>query len=193
MMPVSSIASAAFFQTGDISGHDVHLLMVAAMIIAIAVVVAAVGLVATTVFAAKLLHSVDGVVKETRLRTGPILDKTNALLVELSPKVHAITTNAEQISYTVREKLEEIGETVSQINRTAQDTNARTRVHVAKVDGIVTGALDTAQDVSNTVQEGIRVPLRQVAGLVAGLKAGIEKLVERSPFGRGGYPPSPSI
>jgi uncharacterized protein YoxC len=183
-MPVHSVSGLAFFQTGDISGHDVHLLMVAVMIIAIAVVVAAVGLVATTIFAAKLLHSVDGVVKETKLRTGPILDKTNALLSDLTPKVHAITSNAEQISYTVREKLDEIGETVSQINRTAQETNARTKVQVAKVDGIVTEALNTAQDVSRTVQEGIKVPLRQVAGIVAGLKAGIEKLVERSPFGR---------
>jgi uncharacterized protein YoxC len=185
MMPVQSFAALAFFQTGDISGHDVHLLMIAAMIIAIAVVVAAVGLIATTICAAKLLHSVDGIVKEAKERTGPILDKTNALLQDLTPKVHAITANAEQISYTVREKLDEIGETVSQINRTAQDTNARTRVHVAKVDGIVTGALNTAEDVSQTVQEGIRVPLRQVAGIVAGVKAAVEKFVERSPFARG--------
>jgi methyl-accepting chemotaxis protein len=184
MMPVHSTLGLAFFQAGDISGHDVHLLMIAAMIIAIAVVVAAGGLIATGIFAAKLLHTIDGVAREAKERTGPILDKTNALLAELTPKVYAITTNAEQISYTVREKLEEIAETVSQINRTAQETNARTRVHVVKVDGIVTDALNAAQDVSNTVQEGIRVPLRQVAGIVAGVKAGIEKLVERSPFGR---------
>jgi methyl-accepting chemotaxis protein len=184
MVPVHSIAGVAILQTGEISGHDVHLLMIAAVIIAIAVVVAAGGLVATSVFAAKLLHTIDGVAKEAKDRTGPILDKTHALLTELTPKVHAITANAEQISYTVREKLDEIGETVSQINRTAQDTNARTRVQVAKVDGIVTDALNTAKDVSDTVQEGIRVPLRQVVGIVAGVKAAIEKFVDRSPFGR---------
>jgi methyl-accepting chemotaxis protein len=183
-MPVLSVAGLAFWQAGDISGHDIHLLTISVCIIAVAVVVAAIAMVATGIFAAKLLNTVDGIAKETKLKTGPILEKTHALLADLSPKINAVSSNVEQISYTVREKMDEIGATVSQFNRTAQQANLKTQAHVNKVDLIVTDALNATADISHTVQNGIKMPLRQVAGVVAGVKAAIEKLVERSPFGR---------
>ena len=183
-MPVHSIAALILWQGAELSGRDLHLLMIFAGIIAGALVVSAGGMVLTSIFAAKLLHRVHCIAKEAQLRTGPILDKTNALLLDLSPKIHAVTTNVEQISYSVRAKVDELGETVSQLNQTVQEIHGRTRVQVAHVDGIVTGVLNTAEEVTHTVQEGIKGPLRQVAGILAGVKAGLEKLVQMSPFGR---------
>ncbi len=159
--------------------------MIAVVVIAIALSVAAGGLVFTSIFAARLLHSVNCVVKEAKEHTAPLLQKTNQLVQELGPKIHHLTENAEQISYTVRAKVDELAVTVGQLNETVQEVNGRTRRQVAHVDHIVSDALGAAEHVSQTVQEGIRGPLKQVVGLVAGVKAGLEKLVERSPFTRG--------
>jgi uncharacterized protein YoxC len=183
-MPVSSGAAAIVFQSSDLSRHDIHLAMIFLAIIALALVVQAVGVVISGLFAAKLLHRVDSIANIVEQRTGPILDRTNDLLRDLGPKIHTVTTNVEQISYTVRAKVDEIGETVSQLNETVAGINDRTRVQVVRVDGLVTDALETTAVVSAAVQEGIKAPVRQIVGIIAGLKAGIETLVARSPFGK---------
>ena len=188
-MPRISLAALAMFQSGDVTvgAHDIHLTMIAVWIIAIALAVAAGALFLMAGFAAKLLVSVDGIAKEVREHTAPLLDKTHELIVELAPKIHNLTTNAEHISATRRTKLDEIAVTVTELNATVQEVNLRTQKQVAHVDGIVSDALHAAEQISHSVQDGIRGPVRQVSGIIAGVKAGIEKLVERSPFGRG-YP-----
>jgi uncharacterized protein YoxC len=127
---------------------------------------------------------VDGIANIVEQRTGPILDRTNELLRDLSPKIHTVSTNVEQISYTVRAKVGELGATVSQLNETVQEINGRTRAQVSRVDGIVTNALVATEEISHTVQQGIKAPVRQIAGVIAGLKAGLETLIARSPFGK---------
>jgi uncharacterized protein YoxC len=168
-----------------LSGHDVHWLMIGVIIIAVALVLQSVGLIAAALMAAKMLQKVAHLSDTVEESVMPIVRKTNSLVDELGPKVRSISTNVEQISYTVRAKTEEIGETVAQLSRTVADLNLKTRTHVAHVDGIVTEALNTAEEVSVAVQHGIRVPVKQIAGLVAGLKAGLETLVAKSPFGKG--------
>src|ERR1700712_3501843 len=101
MTSVQSVAGLMFWQSGDAVGHDLHLLTIFVGIIAVALVVAALGMVTIGVYAAKLLATVDGIAKEAKLKTGPILDKTHALLVDLSPKINSVSTNVEQISYTI--------------------------------------------------------------------------------------------
>ncbi len=186
-MSKMTFATLAMFQSGDVSvsAHDIHLLMFAVWIIAIALGVAACALFVMAGFAAKLLNSVDGIAKEVKDHTAPLLDKTHAMVVELAPKISHLTTNAEHISTTMRTKMDEIAVTVSQLNATVQETNLRTQRQVAHVDGIVSQALDSVEEISHAVQDGIRGPVRQVAGIIAGVRAGLEKLVERSPFGRG--------
>jgi uncharacterized protein YoxC len=184
-MPVLSGAAVVLLQDSELTRHDVHLAMIFLFIIALALVVQAIGVVICGGFAAKLLHRVDSIGDIVEKRTGPMLDKTNALLDELAPKVKSFSENAEQISYTVRAKVDELGATVSELNDTVREINGRTRVQVSRVDGIVTEALVATEDISRTVQQGIKTPVRQIAGIIAGLRAGIETLIERSPFGRG--------
>jgi uncharacterized protein YoxC len=174
---------AAIFLQDDLTRHDIHWAMIWLALIAISMMAAAAGAVIAAGFAAKLLTRVDSIADIVEKRTGPLLDKTSALLLDLTPKVHAISTNVEQISYTVREKVEELGATVSELNQTVQEINGRTRAQVSRVDGIVTDALVATEEISQTVQQGIKAPVRQIAGVIAGLRAGIETLIERSPFG----------
>jgi len=177
------------FQSGDpITGRDVHWLTIFAGIIAAAMVAQAIGLIGSAIFASKMLKKVDHLSDSFDQKTTPVMNKAVALMDDLGPKIRAVSTNVEQISYTMREKCDEIGETLSQINRTVGEANVKTRIQVARVDGIVTEALIATEEVSRVVQDGIRTPVRQIAGVIAGFKAALDTLAKRSPFGKGkGY------
>jgi methyl-accepting chemotaxis protein len=188
-MPVLSDAAVIFFQESERTSQDIHwgmiFLAIIAVSVAILVVCVVIGGVVGGVFAAKLARRAGDIAEKADRRVGPLLDMTNEFLVDLAPKVQALSTNVEQISYTMREKVEELGVTVSELNETVREINGRTRVQVSRVDGIVTDALVATEEISQTVQQGIKAPVRQIAGIIAGLRAGIETLIERSPFGRG--------
>jgi len=184
-MPVPGVLMMFFLQASGLDGRDVHWLMIFAGVIADAMVAQALGLIGSAIFASKMLKKVEHLSDSFDQKTTPVMMKATALLDDLGPKIRSVSENVEQISYTVREKCDELGATLTQINRTVVDVNARTQIHVARVDGLVTDALDTTEEVSRVVQDGIRTPVRQIAGIVAGLKAGLETLVKRSPFGKG--------
>jgi len=112
-----------------------------------------------------------------------MIDKTTALISELGPRVQSISLDAEHITSAVRAKIDEVGDTVSQLNRTALDANSRARAQMTRADGIVTDALKASEEISHTITDSIRAPVRQIAGVLAGVKAMIDKLIEKSPFG----------
>jgi methyl-accepting chemotaxis protein len=181
-MPQAGVA-VMLFQESDLTRHDIHLAMIFLCVIALALAAQAFGVLVSGIYARKLMGRVDSLAKMLEGRTVPILDKTSALIDELSPKVKALTENAEQISYTVRTKVDELAVTVSELNDTVKEINGRTRIQVARADGLVTEALIATSEISHSVTESIKVPVRQVAALMAGAKAGLETLIARSPFG----------
>jgi methyl-accepting chemotaxis protein len=183
-MPVSSGIASFVLQSTDFTHHDIHLAMWFLGVIMVALAVQAAGVVFAALFAARLLHRVESIANIVEKKTGPILDQTTQILTELTPKIQSFTENAEQISYTVRAKVDELGATVSQLNQTVQEINGRSRIQVARVDGIVTDALIATEEIASSVQQSIKTPVRQIAGVIAGLKAGLETLIARSPFGR---------
>jgi methyl-accepting chemotaxis protein len=180
-MPVANSVAMVLLQVE--SHRDVHWASIFVGLIALALWAQALGVVAIGIYAYRFLQRLDRLGNSFEQKTGPILEKTNLLLEDLTPKVRAISENVEQLSYTMREKADEFGATLSEVNRTVEDINLRTRAQVVRADAIVSDAIDATEGVSQAVQEGIRVPLRQVAGIVAGVKAGIETLVARFPFG----------
>lgn len=188
-MPILNGAAMVLLQDAEFTRHDIHLAMIFLGIIALALVVQAIGVLISSAFGAKLLRQVNSIADIVETKTGPILDKTNQMLQDLAPKVQTITDkvqslteNAEQISATVRVKVDELGVTVSELNETVREMNVRTAMQVARVDGIVSDALHATEEISQTLQQGIKGPVRQIAGIIAGVKAGLETLIERSPF-----------
>jgi len=182
-MTVASGAAIILLQD-DLSQHDIHLLMIFVGLIAVALLLQALGFVIAGIFGAKLLHRVDGIAREVHQRTGPMIDKTSQLITDLGPRVQSLTENAEQISYAVRAKIDEVGETVSQFNRTAMEANGRARTQMSRADGIVTDALTATEEIAHTIEDSIRAPVRQIVGMLAGFKAMIDTLIARSPFGK---------
>jgi uncharacterized protein YoxC len=184
-MPVLNGAAVFLQQDAGMSRHDIHLAMIFLAIIALALVVQAIGVMVSSAFGAKLLHRVNSIADIVETKTGPILDRTNVILQDLAPKVKSVSENADHISTTVRVKVEELGATMSELNDTMREINGRTRAQVRRADGIVTDALQATEEISHTVQNGIKGPVKQIAGIIAGVRAAVETLVARSPFGRG--------
>jgi len=181
MVGMHSMALVYFQQSG---GHqDTHNGVIWLAVIGIAMILQSLAVVGAGFAAWKLMKKIDSITDAFEQKTGPIIQKSNALLDELGPKARAIITNAEETSYTVRVKVDELANTVDHLNRTVREINERSRVQISRVDGIVTDALTTTYEVSRTVQDSIKGPVRQIAGIVAGVKTGIETLIARSPFG----------
>lgn len=181
-MPLlGNLAVLAMWQdaTAVVPANDIHLLTYSV------VTLAAISLIQ---FLALIIGSLVVYAKVTSLsanlerKAQPLLQKTQGLVDDLTPKVRTIMENAQQISYSVRSKVDEIGQTVTKINETVQDTNSKTREQVSRVNGLVSEALTTTHEVSRSVQDSIKAPIRQVAGVIAGMKAALETLAERSPL-----------
>jgi methyl-accepting chemotaxis protein len=180
MAAMHSIAMI-FWQTPYDAGvaRDVHWIMIAEVVLAGMLILLLLGaLIAGLVIWGK----VNRLIEDAKKAATPAIAKGTELFNDLAPKVRSITSNVEQISFTARAKVDEISETVSQINKTVVDINSKTQVQAARVNGMVSDALDTTHHVSQSIQHGIRVPIQKIAGLIAGLKTGFGHLIERSPF-----------
>lgn len=184
MQSISCLALALLQDDAGALQHDLHLIMIFMMIIMIAVVLGFLGIAIGGLMGLKLFRKLEEMAERADAKVSPLLGKTHALVEELGPKVTTITKNVEQITYTVRGKVDEFAATADDINKTVKDANKRTHAQVTRVDGLVNEALNTAQSVSRTVQDGVRRPVQQIAGIIAALKTGIETWVERSPFKR---------
>ena len=172
--------SAMWLQDPDsLSSGNSKLLMVFVGMVAVALIVQAIALIAMAVGAAKARKRGLEIVEEVRLKLMPIMDNTHNFIQDNAPKVKIITENFVETSHVIRSKAQEF-------DVTASDLNAKTRAQAARVDGIVTSALNTTTDVAETIQRGIKIPLREVSGIINGVKAGLDVLVGRAKgFGSG--------
>ena len=187
MQSLSCLALAFLQEDMGSLQHDVHLMMIFMGIIAVAVIAGFLGVCIAGLTGLRLIRKFEGMAERAEEKVSPMIDKSRALVDELGPKMRTITNNVEQISYTVRTKVDEFSATAEEINRTVKDANTRTQEKVARVDGIVSEALNTAHNVSRTVQENVRKPVQQIAGIIAAVKKGVETWVDRSPFKRNVY------
>jgi hypothetical protein len=172
--------SGMWLQDPDsLSSGNSRLLMVFVAMVAIALVVQAIALIIMAIGAGKARKRGLEIAEELRSKVLPIISSTHDLVRENAPKIKIITENFVETSHVIRSKAQEF-------DLTASDLNAKTRAQAARVDGIVTSALNTTAEISDTIQRGIKIPVREVSGLLNGLKAGLDVLAGRTKtFGRG--------
>lgn len=164
---------------GSLSSGNSRLLMVFVAMVAIALVAQAIALIVMAIGAGKARKRALEIAEEVRLKLMPILDTSHEVIRDSAPKVKIITENLVETSHVVRAK-------AAEFDVTANDLNMKARAQAARVDGMVTGVLDTTADISQTLQRAVKVPVREIAGLVNGFKAGLDVLVGRAKeFGRG--------
>jgi hypothetical protein len=168
-----------WMQQEPLSSGNTKLLIIFVGIVAFAMLAQAIALIAIAVGAAKARKRALEIAEEMREKIMPVVASTHDLIRDSGPKVKIITENLVETSHVVRAK-------AAEFDVTASDLNMKARAQAARVDGMVTGVLDTTADISQTLQRAVKVPVREIAGLVNGFKAGLDVLVGRAKeFGRG--------
>jgi hypothetical protein len=139
---------------------------------AVAVMIQAGILVALFVVVRKTTGRVEKIASDVSTKALPMIETTQALLVEVKPRVTDIVTNAEQSARIARTQMERLDATVS-------DIVDRTRLQVIRADELVSRTMDRVEETTDVVHRTVVSPIRQLSGLVQGLSAGLEFFLGR--------------
>ena len=203
---MQSLSAAAFIFQDNTAAltSDVHSLMIAQWIIAICIAAVLIGLlgaiIGVYILVRKLEARLEKATKSVQARAIPlvgqgqdIMAKVQEIIADLKPKIASVTDDVQHISGVVKAKVDEAGQTFTQVNETVQDVNGKTKDQVQRVNGLVkdqvqrvngmvSEALTTTEHVAQTIQHGIKVPVLKIAGWVAAARVGIENLADKIPF-----------
>jgi len=100
----------------------------------------------------------------------PALATARKLLEENAPKIAITMENAVETSIMLRNQVQRIDVTVT-------DVVDRTRLQVIRTDELVTRTLDRVEETTDMVHTSVIVPVKQIAGLLQGLTAGAGSLL----------------
>jgi methyl-accepting chemotaxis protein len=152
------------------------------------------------VIAAKLMGAVNKVTSiatDLHTKANPIIQEvaaiskhTREVLEDAKPKIATITDNLAKTSATVSEAAVTAKSTVEKVQQTVVDANSRTQRQVARVDGMVSAALNTTAEVVESINHGIKVPAQKIAQAATQARVVVEGLLDRikgmagsTPFG----------
>jgi hypothetical protein len=160
-------------QGDSISGVNTRLLMIFVGVVAVSMAAQAMVLIAAGIAARKTQIRILEIAEELRGRANPILDNAEVLIKETLPKIRTISDNLVEASEVIKSKAKELDSTLTEVN-------AKTKIQVARVDGMITTALTAAGALGAMVHQGIKTPLVEALGVVNGFKAGLDVLLSKS-------------
>lgn len=97
----------------------------------------------------------------------PTMETAQAMLVELRPRIEAVTANVSESSTLVKTQL-------ARFDATLTDVLDRTRLQVIRADELLTRTMDRVEETSDAVHKTVVSPLRQVNGLMSAISTGVE-------------------
>jgi hypothetical protein len=160
---------------------DNNLLTAFIALTAFAVVIQAGILVALYLAVRKSTAKMEALATEMKNKTVPTLETAQSMLVELRPKIEALTTNLTESSSLVRSQL-------GRMDATLGDALDRTRLQVIRADELLNRTMDKVEETSEMVHKTVISPLRQVSGLMSAISTGVEVFLgqKRRPHRRNG-------
>lgn len=114
----------------------------------------------------------------------PAMETVLRMMVELRPKIEALTDNVSVSSTLVRNQL-------GRLDATLTDALDRTRLQVIRADELLNRTMDRVEETSEVVHKTVLSPLRQVNGLMSAISTGVEVFLgqkRRHPKNGGGVP-----
>jgi methyl-accepting chemotaxis protein len=174
-----------------------HLVFILVLIIAVAMAGMAIVLVLFSLKAMKAIKEVTATADEIKAKVLPLIDEVTAfsksgreMLQDAAPKVKLMTESLVRTTDTLAETSLIAKSAVQKIEITVSDANLRTQRQVARVDGMVTTALNTTSEIVETINHGIRVPAQKIAVMASQARYAVEGLLEKvksmaagTPFG----------
>ncbi|MHB1699718.1 MAG: hypothetical protein ACYCSN_06195 [Acidobacteriaceae bacterium] len=160
-----------------VSGNNSMLLMILVALVAAALLVQAGVMIGMAVGAAKAQKKIFAIVEDLERAIKPMLassqqliSSSQELLDDVQPKVKVISSNLVETSNIVRERAASVGQAVNEITE-------RSLEQIVRVDGMVTGSLDSVQRVATSLERGIMVSVKQIQGVLNGLRVGFDVLI----------------
>lgn len=156
------------------------LLIVFIIVTSVAVVIQMAILVALYLSTKKTSAKVEALAEDVQKRAAPVLDAAHTLLVDNRDKLDTIVDNVAVSTTTVRNQLQRLDTTVT-------DVVDRTRLQVIRTDELVTRTLDRVEETTDLVHHTVISPVRQLSAVMKGVTVFMDAF-----FGRRGKPPSPA-
>ena len=167
-----------------VSNHQ--LLLVLVIVIAVAAAIVVVLLVVLAVAVMKAIKDVTRIAEEVKGKALPLVEEataisksSRAIIDDAAPKVKAMTESLVRATETIAETTQVAKTAVVKLESTVSDANMRTQRQVARVDGMVTTALNTTAEIVETVNHGIRVPAHKIAVMATQAKYVVEGLLDK--------------
>ena len=146
---------------------DDTLLKVFIAVTTFAVVVQAGILVGLYLSLRKSSSKIEALAGEVLNKALPAMESVLGMMVELRPKIEALTDNISESSTLVRNQL-------GRIDATLADALDRTRLQVIRADELLNRTMDRVEETSEVVHKTVLSPLRQVNGLMSAISTGVE-------------------
>jgi hypothetical protein len=112
---------------------------------------------------------IEAIASEVKAKAVPALEKAEAVLIELSPKLQVIADNLQDTTDVFRVQ-------VQRVDATVQDAVDRGRLQIIRADELLTRTLDRVEQTSDMVHSTVISPVRQISGLMQGITVGLEFL-----------------
>jgi methyl-accepting chemotaxis protein len=182
---MATMTLAMWLQESDAASIR-HMFFILVLIIAVAMAGMAIILVVFSLKAMKAIKEVRASADEVKAKVLPLLDEVTAftksgreMLQEAAPKVKLMTESLVRTTDTLAETSLIAKSAVQKIETTVSDANMRTQRQVARVDGMVTTALNTTAEIVETINHGIRVPAHKIAVMATQAKYVVEGLLDK--------------
>jgi len=172
------LAGMWLLQMGEVSGDYVKYLTIFVGVLAFALLIQAIGMVIFAFRALVVIKDLKTSLDEAKVKALPLVGNmydisvtTHAILTDMAPKLKIISENATETSYTVRQAVDKLDNTLRQtVDKAAvtfDDANFRTQRQVARVDHMVASTLAATTEIGSALHESIRVPARKIAEMMA--------------------------
>ena len=115
----------------------------------------------------KSTAKMEAMATEFKSKALPTMETAQSMLVELRPKIEAMTTNVSESSALVRNQL-------GRLDATLTDVLDRTRLQVIRADELLNRTMDGVEETSEVVHKTVVSPLRQVNGFMTAISTGVE-------------------
>lgn len=166
-----TLGLAMWLQQSDLVMTN-RLIMVLIGLIILAVLGLGIVLIVVAVKAMKMMRELGAAAEEFKGKMLPLLDVAadvgrtgRDLLTETAPKIKVITANFVETSEALKETSKTAKAVVQHCDTTIADANVRAQKQVARVDGMVTAALNTTAEVVEAIGHGLKVPAQRIAVL----------------------------
>jgi methyl-accepting chemotaxis protein len=146
---------------------DNHLMTVFIAVTSAAVLIQAGILVALYLAVRKTSARVEELASEVKTKALPAVESAQLMLTQLRPRVEVITENLAESSTLVRNQIQRVDATVTEIVD-------RTRLQVIRADELLNRTMNRVEETTSTVHRTVVSPIRHLSGLMQGLAAGME-------------------